>query len=852
MTETVPPTGPRGLTAAELADVEAIFMEVSDIDTVRRLPLLDVRCAGRPRIRAEIDTLLQSHDRLGAFLESPLATPANHEVHEPSDDRLEIGVRIGPYRLIELIGRGGMGDVYLAERADGLFDHRVAIKVMRSSLFDRDAARRFSAERQILASLQHPQIVTLLDGGVTPAGDAYLVMEHVAGVPITSFVRAHQCDLAARLRLIRQVCEAVRHAHQHGIVHRDLKPANILVTADGRAKVLDFGVAKLLEASRTEDGTLTRGALPGPLTPNYASPEQLRGLPVTTASDVYALGVLTFEIVTGARPYDTTGKTLDEMLVLVLETGTPRPSATRPHAESDRADAPLNRDTDRRIKGDLDAIVLKAMSKEPERRYGSAGELADDLERFLEGKPVVAREPSWGYVLGRLAARNRIVVGVAAASLIAIVAALGLALWQRQIAVRAQTRAEQRFKDIRQLSNALIFKIHDAVTALPGSTPVRRTIVDEALAYLQRLEADSAGDESLQVELAGAYRQIGAILGDPSRPNLGDREGARREYERARRVLLPLATRPSPLPAAQAALVGVDGLLSSICGRAGDDDCAEKLAREAVRHAELLSAAAVPYPEAPVLLGRANFSLALALRGEAAITQWRRVLELYEAQLRQKPEDSNRLRNVALAEKYLGGKLDAADRDDEAAPHYRRALELDEKRYAADPANRQTQFDLAIDLANVAVSLEVEKKLDEAYAMYVRSLELRRALSESDPTDVLSRGRMGYAYMKLARLDLMGHRPAGAIEHARKAVLTHEQVLAKTQDAQSRMDLGEAVFILGQARAAAGDTAAACAAYQRAMTAFDASRGKATSTDEYYAAQAAKEAAACDRRAAAR
>jgi serine/threonine protein kinase len=206
--------------------------------------------------------------------------------------------RVGPYRLIEKIGHGGMGDVYVAERADGLFTHRVAIKVIRASMRDRDVARRFSAERQILASLQHAHIVTLLDGGVTAQGEPYLVMEHVAGVPITTFVRTQARDLDVRLRLMRQVCDAVQYAHQHGIVHRDLKPANILVTSDGVAKVLDFGVAKLLESSSGEEGTLTR-AFPGPLTPNYASPEQLRGLTITTASDVYALGVLTYEVVTG-------------------------------------------------------------------------------------------------------------------------------------------------------------------------------------------------------------------------------------------------------------------------------------------------------------------------------------------------------------------------------------------------------------------------------------------------------------------------------------------------------------------------------------------------------------------------
>ena len=284
--------------------------------------MLAGRCSGRPRLQAEIEALLASHDRLGTFLDVPESV---EDDEGDSPDRLRVGSLVGPYRLIEQIGEGGMGNVYLAERDDGLFDHRVAIKVTRTSVRDGDTARRFRAERQILASLQHPNIVTLLDGGATPIGEAYLVMEHVAGIPITRHCREGRLTLEQRLQLIRQVAGAVQFAHQRGIVHRDLKPGNILVTPDGVPKVLDFGVAKLLESSAVVDSAVTR-TFPGPLTPNYASPEQLRGLPVTTACDVYALGVLTYEVVTGVRPYDTTGRTLDEVLNLVLETEPSRPS----------------------------------------------------------------------------------------------------------------------------------------------------------------------------------------------------------------------------------------------------------------------------------------------------------------------------------------------------------------------------------------------------------------------------------------------------------------------------------------------------------------------------------------------
>jgi eukaryotic-like serine/threonine-protein kinase len=816
MNESTPPTGARGMTVAELAEIEAIFAAAAEVETALRPFLLEQRCVGRPKVRAEVEALLRSHDRLGGFLETVVHAGAQADPLPPGS-RLDVDSRVGPYRLIEKIGHGGMGDVYVAERADGLFTHRVAIKVIRASMRDRDVARRFSAERQILASLQHAHIVTLLDGGVTAQGEPYLVMEHVAGVPITTFVRTQARDLDVRLRLMRQVCDAVQYAHQHGIVHRDLKPANILVTSDGVAKVLDFGVAKLLESSSGEEGTLTR-AFPGPLTPNYASPEQLRGLTITTASDVYALGVLTYEVVTGVRPYDTSGKTLEEVLELVLDTDPTRPSAMRsPNGQ----ELPQDVAARRRLRGDLDAIVLKAMSKEPERRYGSAGELSADLDRFLQGQPVVAREPSIGYIVRRLATRNRAAVVIAGASLVAILAALGVALWQRQVAVRAQARAEQRFSEVRQLANTLIFKIHDAVTPLAGSTPVRRTIVTEAIAYLERIEAESGGDESLHVELAAAYRQIGSILGDPGRPNLGDRDAALRQYERARNLARPLASRPDASRAAIMALVDVDLLIVPVRRQRNDLAEATAAAREAVDYAQRLVERFPTDLESRTRVARAAFSLAGTIGGEESIPYWRRTVELFDGLLAERPDDPNRQRNVALAEKYLGAIYDRLDRNEEAHQHYARALALDEKRHTAKPDDRSAQFDLAIDLSNVAVILELSKP-DEAYALHERSLGLRRALSESDPTDVLAKGRVGFVHMKLAWLALRGNRVAPALAHARAAVAIQDDVIAKTKDGTTARELGDALFILARAEVASGNRAVGCAAYRRSQRAFSA------------------------------
>jgi serine/threonine protein kinase/tetratricopeptide (TPR) repeat protein len=815
MSDPQPSTGGRvRLHADDVVLVEEIFADALSHDRAARPSLIAERCGPRLDLRLEIEALLAAHDRLDSFLQ-----PADPD--RPLDVRTSpawAGTLVGQYRLGERIGEGGMGDVYLAERADGLFAHRVAVKLTRASVRDTEGARRFRAERQILASLQHPNIVTLIDGGATPDDQAYLVMEHVDGVSITRYVRERALALEHRLALLSQVCRAVQYAHQRGIVHRDLKPGNILVTSDGVPKVLDFGVAKLLETSGIEGSTVT-GLFPGPLTPNYASPEQVRGLPVTTACDVYALGVLAYEVITGVRPYDTAGKSLEDVIDIVVRTDPPRPSAAAGAGPSSGPER-------RRLKGDLDAIVVKAMAKEPERRYGSAGELADDLERFLAGKPVVAREPSAAYILRRLATRNKVAVGVGAASLVIILGALGAALWQRQAAVRAQGRAEQRFKEVRQLANTLIFKIHDAVAPLAGSTPVRQTIVNEALAYLERLEREAGRDESLRLELAGAYQQIGGILGDPGRANLGDRSGALAQYERARNLVRPLADHPEASSAAVASLVRVNNLLAVLLFHRNEKERAMAVAREGVAYAERQLLRPVVDTQARDLVAKATFTLAMVQPEYTnAVPHWRRAGELFEAELMDRPDDPGRQRNVALVAKYLGNALYGLNDFEGGLIQYRRALAIDQKRFDANPTNRIVQFDYAIDLANVAASLEQLRDSSGAREMYVRSLEVRQKLADSDPKDMLSRGRVGYLHIRLATLERLSGRLESAAIHAREAVRIEEAVFSVTKDAASRRELAAALHELALSEAAGGRAARACGLHRQSLKLFDSSPG---------------------------
>jgi non-specific serine/threonine protein kinase/serine/threonine-protein kinase len=441
-------------------------------------------------LRAEVESLLEALEASPAFLEAPLDGGA------PST--------IGPYRVLAEIGRGGMGVVYRAERADGEFTREVAIKLAGGRMFGPEAERRFIRERQILAGLEHPHIVRLLDGGIA-GGQRYFVMELVNGVPITEYGCGR--DLSARLRLLIDVCSAIHYAHQRLVLHRDLKPGNIIVNAEGQVKVLDFGTAQLLQddtASRSATETLMH-----PLSLACASPEQLRGEPLSLSSDIYSLGVLLYELATGRNPQFAPGASYDENLRRAIHEDPPAPSRLAPS-----------------LPRDLDAVTLKALSKRPEDRYASVAEFQSDLARLIEGRPVLAIPPRTTYVLRRFAARNKALTGAALALLVALFA--GSAYYVRQ------SRIEQRrFEDARRLVHAVVFDIQPRLESIPATLPLRKTLIEQTLAYLEAVSQDVGNNVSLLRELANSYVQLGVIQGDALASNLGDRQAAARDFTQA-------------------------------------------------------------------------------------------------------------------------------------------------------------------------------------------------------------------------------------------------------------------------------------------------------------------------------
>ena len=419
------------MTPERWAQVKEVLYAVLDLEPGLRPDYLDRACANDPSLLQEIEPLILSHAQIDAdFLKTIVAGDANSASVELRHSL--VGRLIGPYRIVEEIGAGGMGDVYRGVRADDQYQKEVAIKVVRRG-FDTDSGlRRFKAERQILATLDHSNIARLLDSGSTEDGLPYVVMELVEGQPIDQYCDRHNLSLVERLQLFRMVCAAVHYAHQHLVVHRDLKPGNILVTAEGVPKLLDFGIAKLLAPQVFAQPLERTATLMRVMTPEFASPEQVCGESITTASDVYSLGVVLYRLLTGCSPYQITRGAPHEIAREICESEPQKPSIAITRAvETVSGDAaslrlssrpPRHAQETQRLRrhlaGDLDNIVLMALRKEPLRRYASAAQFSEDIRRHLEGLPVVARQDTLGYRTGKFVTRHRL--GVAAAAVVCV------------------------------------------------------------------------------------------------------------------------------------------------------------------------------------------------------------------------------------------------------------------------------------------------------------------------------------------------------------------------------------------------------------------------------------------------
>ena len=467
--------------------VSALLDGALDREPAERAAFLAQACGDDQALRTEVEQLLRSCEEAGGFLESPARELGAAMLAAPEGE-----LHFGPYKTLGVAGRGGMGVVYLAERDDDQFRMRVAIKVLPRGMESRHSVRRFIEERQILARLQHPAIARLIDGGVTDDGRPFFVMEYVEGSRLDKYCDDRRLDIRDRLALFCRVCEALEYAHANLVVHRDIKPANILVTADGGVKLLDFGIARL-----TDPGTVG-GELTGTgrrfMTPEYASPEQLRGDAVTTQSDVYALGVVLYRLLAGRSPYDATGRTSHEVERAILEVEPPRPS------DAARTEHGLG---DARLRGDLDAIVLRAIRKEPTLRYRSAEALRQDVLRYLNGEAVEARQGTRRYRAGKFVRRHRLSVAFVVVLALALVGGMGGTLWQARATARETARAERM-----QSFLVDIFNRADP-ERVNGDSITARQLLDEGASRIDaQLRDEPETQAQLSMLLGGIYRRL--------------------------------------------------------------------------------------------------------------------------------------------------------------------------------------------------------------------------------------------------------------------------------------------------------------------------------------------------------
>ena len=432
--------------AERYARAQELFEAAVDLPRPERDALLHERCDGEAELRSEVEALLEADAWTDSLDGQPFAIP--QDVFDDAAEEQFAGRHFGPYELVREIGRGGLGSVYLAMRSDGEYRKEVALKLIRRGFDTDDILRRFRTERQILAQLDHPNIARLIDGGTTDEGLPYFVMEYVKGEPISAYCDLHRLGIDRRLDLFRRVCSAVTYAHQNLVIHRDLKPSNILVTAEGEPKLLDFGIAKLLSAD--DEPMLTQTA-PGvrAMTPEYASPEQVKGERITTASDVYSLGVLLYQLLTGQKPYRLTTHTADELSRAVTSQQPERPSTALTRGDKSKIEVRNSKI----VFGDLDNIVLMAMRKEPHRRYASVAALAEDIRRYRDGLPVLARKDTLLYRSDKFIRRHKLGVAAAAVVMLSLVAGIAIAVTQARRAT-AQARIAEEQRDAAQRATA--------------------------------------------------------------------------------------------------------------------------------------------------------------------------------------------------------------------------------------------------------------------------------------------------------------------------------------------------------------------------------------------------------------
>ncbi len=686
---------------ASRARLKQLFEAAADLPRGDRADFLALGCGGDDALRSEIENLLAADDAADGFLES---SPFGASISDDDGVRTRsfIGETIGEYQIEREIGVGGMGSVFLATRGLGDVRQRVAVKIVHQGAHSKEIIRRFLLERKILAGLEHASIARLIDVGETPDGLPFLVMEYVDGRPLDEYCATIRLSIDERLRIFQRVCSAVAYAHRRLIIHRDLKPSNILVTADGDVKLLDFGIAKLLDL---DTDTPQSATLMNLLTPAYAAPEQIRGDAVTTATDVYGLGVILFELLAGVRPFTFGTSNYQEIVRVICDAEPPRPSeAVTLEHNPINANAPVS--ARKYLRGDLDNIVLKALRKDPERRYQAVEQFSDDIGRYLNGMPVSARADTFSYRAAKFFERNRVAVISFGLIMVALVGGIVGTTWQAVRAARQQQIAEQRFAQVREIANNVVFKYHDAIANLNGSTEVRQMLVADATSYLDQLSKDNWADEDLQFEAAAAYEKLADVQGKPFSANTGDTAGALVNYRKSIGLLETLqhSAVSANVARAENVLITACHSYSALSSRTGDLD--------------------------------------------EAVASQKKVLDLAQRHRDADPADLKKRLDLARSVLWLGDAYSENDRYAEGAEYYRRSLALAEEVYptasgdksattllavAHDRIGRTFMLHAAMIVDDLGSPRSIADIYTESYEHLEKALVLFKQVADADP-----------------------------------------------------------------------------------------------------------------------
>ena len=701
---------------------------------------------------------------------------------EPASDRM-IGRRIGPYRIVEEIGQGGMGTVYRALRADDEFQIEVAIKVVRRGMDSQLVLERFRTERQILATLEHPFIGRLLDGGTTDEGLTYFLMEYIPGEPLTRYCDSRQLSISQRLELFRKVCDAVSHAHQHLVVHRDLKPDNILVTRDGVPKLLDFGIAKLLEPPAPGENSEPTMTMVRMGTPAYSSPEQIRGAPVGIPADVYSLGVVLYELLTGQRPYRIESLGWEESARIICERDATRPSAlvsSKPAANVDTQQIGRCRNTTidglrKRLTGDLDNILAVALRKDPSRRYRSVDQLSEEVARHLDGRPVQARGDSIVYKSGKLIRRHKWAAASAATFTILLCAAAAFAAWQAH-------RLSARLSEDGKLASSFLVDLHDQIAKLPGSTPAREALLSKSVEYLNGLARESGDDPEMRRSLALAYERFADLLVGVDGAGLGKSAQALKTYEAAKKLRESRAREAPEDPNAQYQLASNYLIGSYITGRVATLDQRLAYDRKALAMSEALAKRHGENRLYQALLAKAYTSAAygygMSNRWSEAITYFRDALPIRERLAAQNTNDLEAQRELANIYYRIGVIETQSGQPANALPHLRAALRLQSEMVNPAKEDQRIRSEIAATHHFIGVALVAIGDFTSALSHFEQAIAIRESMLATDARDARTRSLLAGNYAEQSTALLRSGRKQAALVSIRRALALQQQLLA--------------------------------------------------------------------------